>query len=105
MARFDVYANIGDRAGSTPYLVNVQSDLLSDLESCVVIPLRRVDFFPRVKIAAQLTPVILIDGEQFLLETPKMAAVPRRILGVPVLSLAAEHERITAAMDFLFQGF
>lgn len=48
---------------------------------------------------------MVIYGQQFLLETPKMAAVPRRILGAPVLSLAAERERITSAMDFLFQGF
>ena len=105
MARFDVYANTADRADSTPFLLDVQSDLLDGLDSCVVIPLRRLDLFPKVKIAARLTPVMVIDGQQFLLETPKMAAVPRRILGAPVLSLAAERERITSAMDFLFQGF
>jgi toxin CcdB len=28
MARFDVYANPGNRATTTPYLLDVQSDLL-----------------------------------------------------------------------------
>jgi hypothetical protein len=27
------------------------------------------------------------------------------VLGAPVASLASERERITAAVDFLFQGF
>ena len=34
-----------------------------------------------------------------------MGAVLRRALGAPLLSLAAERARVTAAMDFVFQGF
>ena len=40
MARFDVYANTGGHADTTPYLLDVQSDLLDGLDSRVVIPLR-----------------------------------------------------------------
>jgi toxin CcdB len=47
----------------------------------------------------------MVDGRALMLETPKMAAVPRRVLGWPVASLAAERERITAAVEFLFRGF
>jgi toxin CcdB len=68
MARFDVYATPGRHVDSTPYLLDVQSDLLDGLDSRVVIPLRRRERFP---------------------------AVP----------LAPEQARVTAAMDFLFQGF
>ena len=39
MARFDVYANPGARAAATPFLLDVQSDLLDSLDSRVVIPL------------------------------------------------------------------
>jgi toxin CcdB len=49
--------------------------------------------------------VLSVDGRALMLETPKMAAVPRRVLGAPVSSLAAERERITAAVEFLFRGF
>ena len=105
MARFDVYANPGRHADSTPYLLDVQSDLLDGLDSCIVIPLRRRDRFPAVALADRLSPTLSIAGAEFILETPKMGAVLRRALGAPLLSLAAERARVTAAMDFLFRGF
>ena len=105
MARFDVYATPGRHADSTPYLLDVQSDLLDGLDSRVVIPLRRRERFPAAPLADRLTPTLSIAGAEFILETPKMGAVPRRALGAPLLSLAAEQARVTAAMDFLFQGF
>jgi toxin CcdB len=105
MARFDVYANPGSHSASTPYLLDVQSDLLDGLDSRMVIPLRSVKAFPNVKLSNRLTPIFTIKGEEFLLETPKMGAVPRRVLKAPVSSLADEQNQITAALDFLFQGY
>lgn len=105
MARFDVYANPGNHAASTPYLLDVQSDLLNGLDSRMVIPLRSLKHFPKVKLSTQLTPVFTIDGESYLLETPKMGAVSLRVLKSRVASLAQAQDQITAAMDFLFQGY
>jgi len=105
MARFDVYANPGSHAATTPYLLDVQSDLLDGLDSRMVIPLRRLACFPQVKLPTRLTPVLTIEGEGFLLETPKMSAVPQRILKLPMTSLAHEQAQITSAIDFLFQGY
>jgi toxin CcdB len=105
MARFEVYPNPGSHANTTPYLLDVQSDLLDGLDSRMVIPLRSLDHFAKVKLPTRLTPVINIQGKDYLLETPKMGAVPQRILKSPVTSLAAEQDQITAALDFLFQGY
>lgn len=105
MARFDVYANPGLHASTTPYLLDVQSNLLDGLDSRMVIPLRSLDHFPKVKLPTQLTPVIRIDGQDFLLETPKMAAVPQRVLKDFITSLIEQQAIITAALDFLFQGY
>lgn len=105
MARFDVYPNPGSQSSTTPYLVDVQSDLLDGLDSRMVIPLRSLKHFPKVKLSLRLTPVFAIDGEDFLLETPKMGAVPLRVLKSPVTSLAHEQEQITAALDFLFHDY
>lgn len=105
MARFEVYRNPGAHAGSTPYLLDVQSDLLDGLDSRMVVPLRSLDHFAQVKLPARLTPVFKILGKDYLLETPKMGAVPKRVLQTPVASLAAESLSITAALDFLFQGY
>lgn len=105
MARFDVYANPGDHAITTPYLLDVQSALLEDLESRMVVPLRSLEHFPQVKLSARLTPVFQVEGQAYLMETPKMAAVPRRMLKKVVTSLAHEQEQITGALDFLFHGY
>lgn len=105
MARFDVYRNVGPHAASTPFLVDVQSSLLDGLDTCVVVPLRRLDCFPVDKLPTRLCPVFDIEGFSCLLETPKLAAVPRRLLREPVTSLTQEQDRVTGALDFLFQGF
>lgn len=105
MARFDVYPNPGSHAHTTPYLLDVQSDLLDGLDSRMVIPLRSLKHFPDVNLSARLTPVLTIEAQDYLLETPKMGAVPERILKKAVTSLAREQEQITAALDFLFQGY
>lgn len=105
MARFDIYLNTGKHAKTTPYLLDVQSDLLDDLDSRVVIPLRRLSDFPQVKLPTRLTPIVAIEDEQFIIETPKMSAAPRSVLKSPVSTLADERAVITAALDFLFQGY
>ena len=105
MARFDVYPNPGSHSTTTPYLLDVQSDLLDGLESRMVIPLRNLKHFPNVRLSPRLTPVLIILGEEFLLETPKMGAIPQRILKTPVTSLEGNQAQVTAALDFLFQGY
>ena len=105
MARFDVYANSGSHAKTTPFLLDVQSDLPDGLNSRMVVPLRSLRHFPAVKLPGLLTPILTVKDEQFLMETPKMGAVPQRILKSPVASLAHMQPQIVAALDFLFQGY
>ncbi|SIT66993.1 toxin CcdB [Ectothiorhodosinus mongolicus] len=105
MARFDVYLNTGKHAKTTPYLLDIQSDLLDELDSRVVIPLRRLSDFPQVRLPTRLTPIVAIEGKEFIIETPKMGAVPRSVLKSPISTLADEQTVITAALDFLFQGY
>jgi len=105
MARFDVYRNSGAHAAAVPFLVEVQSDLLEPLETRVVIPLRRVSRFPTSQFPSRLTPIFEIEGASCFLETPKIAAVPRRLLKIRVGTLQEQQGAITAALDFLFQGF
>ena len=86
------------------YRLYSQSDLLSDLGSRLVIPLRRAAAWGNVPLPVRLCPVFRIDGEDFVLETPRMAAVPAIMLKSAVCSLQAEQAQITAALDFVFQG-
>lgn len=105
MARFDVFRNSGERASSTPYLLDVQSDLLGQLDTRVVIPLRRQPALQEFAFPDDLAPIIQIDGIPCLLETPKMAAVPTGLLRSRVGSLADRHDLIMGAIDRLFHGF
>jgi toxin CcdB len=105
MARFDVYENPGKHAVTTPYLLDVQSDLLDGLDSRMVVPLRKLEQFPDIKLPTRLTPVLTVNGQDFLLETPKMGAVPKRVLKSPVTSVDDLRVQIMEAIDFLFQGY
>ncbi|WP_297732442.1 CcdB family protein [uncultured Maricaulis sp.] len=102
MARFDVYRPTGRPAS---WLVDVQSSLLGELESRVGIPLVPVED-GRQETIDRLMPVLDIEGRDFVLVTTDIAMVPTRLLGTPVTNIEAEHrDTITAAMDFLFQGY
>lgn len=105
MAQFTVYRNKSARTKATfPLLVDVQSDLLEDLQTRVVIPLSKAAALAR-KPMSQLMPVLPFDGEAYVLMTPELAGVARADLGPAVGTLAERRDTILAAMDFLLTGF
>jgi toxin CcdB len=107
MARFDLYNNPSSRSkAKSPYLLDVQSDHLGNLISRVVIPLTRTagNYTPS-KVAQDLSPLIDIGGEQFVLETPLLGALGTSDLGSPIGTLKNEQERIGAALDRLFGAY
>ncbi len=105
MAQFDVYTNGSFGAEATPFFLDIQSDLLADLDTRLVIPLRRRDRFPVKVLPNRLTPVLTIRGIECVLETPKMAAVPARMLQSVQVRLTDRRAEITGAIDFLVQGY
>ena len=105
MARFTVYDNSSDKNISTPYLVDVQTDLIDGLSTRVVIPLRDAKQYKKVKLPQDLLPQFTINGSKFVLETPSMAAVPCSILKNEVCSLKDQQNLIITAIDRLFHGF
>jgi toxin CcdB len=105
MAQFAVYRNRNTHTKALfPLLVDVQTDLLDELLTRVVIPLSKAPALTR-KPARVLAPVLRLEGEEYVLMTPELAGIPRSALGVPVGSLAAQRDTILAAMDFLLAGF
>ena len=102
MAKFDVH-ELGSK--STPLVVAVQSDLIEEIATRVVIPLSRVDAAPHTP-ASRLNPVILISGQAHIVMTPNIASVPKARLGPVIANVEADHgDTITGALDFLFYGF
>jgi len=101
--QFDVVANPDPiEAEYRPYLVVLQSDLVSGLSSTVVAPL-----VPReqMKGAHRLNPIVPIEGRDYWLATHELLAVDQRILRGKVTTLDDHRDKIIAALDFVFTGF
>jgi toxin CcdB len=105
MARFDVYRNASRHATTTPFLLDVQSNHLGELATRIVIPLRRLDSFPNVKLPRDLIPIFMIERVECFLDTPALAAIPARELGVEIASLSKHQPEIISAIDRLFGAF
>lgn len=104
MLQFDIIANpFPASRGRHPFLVALQSDLLArTLETVVVAPLARAG---SRTFADRLNPEVVVDGERFALIAQEIATVRKSALRSPVGSLAAERDKIIAALDLLFTGF
>ena len=102
MARFDVYKF---NTSAVPLVLEVQADLLSELGTCVVIPL-----IPETKAKQEtlpkLKPAITIKGKNYILMTTDIGTVTRSSLGDVTSNVEDDYRQIvTEALDFLFQGF
>lgn len=104
MAQWDVYPNPSPSSrGELPYFVDLQSDLLSALETRFVAPLAR-NRLPMQGLPRGLCPVFLIDGDELALIAHEAGPVNARQLKHPVASLRSEAHTITSALDAVISG-
>lgn len=99
MPRFTIYAN----PGGSGFLLDVQADMMSHLNTRIVIPLLPLTEAPIP--AKTLNPRFEIEGTAYSMVTQYMAAVPSKGLRGAVLSAEDRHDEIVAALDLLLQGF
>jgi toxin CcdB len=86
--------------GRTGFIVDVQSRLLDDLATRVVIPLVPRTVAPRIPMKT-LNPVLAFNGAAFVLMTQTMASIPVAQMGRSAGLLAAERDQIVRAIDAL----
>jgi toxin CcdB len=98
MARFAVYET---KAGQK--LVDCQADLLSYLDSRLVVPLIPPD--TGLRAVARLNPAFQLEGASFIFFTQYATTMPVRELGKKIASLAEHDYEISAALDMLLIGF
>jgi toxin CcdB len=100
MARFEIF-----RSKDGPFLLlDLQSRLLGDaLRTRVVAPLYPVTTMSWSM--GRLNPRFQIEGVSYVMATQRLAAMETKQLGAFVADLSAHADEITAATDFLFQGF
>ncbi len=101
MARFDVY---NYNSQSVPLVLDVQADLLEELQTCVVIPLMP-ETKARKEALTRLKPVLQVEGKPYILMTTDIGTIRKSDLGEAIVNLGNQHQSITEALDFLFQGF
>ncbi|TRC92388.1 plasmid maintenance protein CcdB [Mesorhizobium sp. WSM4303] len=99
MPRYDVFA--GRTEGN--YVLDVQSDLLDNFKTRIVVPLLPVASVPPPM--RKLHPIFEINGRKLVMATHLIATVPASELGESRLNLTKHHDDIVAALDMLFQGF
>ncbi|NQD79356.1 CcdB family protein [Pseudomonas sp. CrR14] len=104
MAQFAVYKNINPATNvAVPLLLNVQSDLLAELGTRLVVPLYAAGTM-QGEILKTLTPQFDIEGETYVMMTPQMAGIAKKQLGAKVTDLAVQRDAIIAALDLLITG-
>ncbi|MEX2124799.1 MAG: CcdB family protein [Woeseia sp.] len=104
MPQFAVHRN-PNRAtkAAVPLLLDIQSDLLEELDTRVVVPLYKSASL-KGGIIKILTPGVEVDGKMYIAVTPQLAGIPRKALGAQVADLSERRYDIIAALDLLVTG-
>ena len=104
MAQFSAHKNTNpETKAAVPYLLNVQSDLIEDLTTRVVVPLYPANAM-KGKTLKTLTPIFEIDGKHYVMVTPQLAGVPKKSLGAVAADFSSKRGEIIAALDLLITG-
>lgn len=99
--QFDVVANpLRSNRSEIPYLLSVQHHLLDELATRLVAPLCREP----PKLPIRFCPPLSVDGTTVFLDPTDIYAAAIRRLSDPIFNLAADRERIIAALDLVFTG-
>ena len=104
MRQFGVYRNRSDRTGAAyPLLLNVQSDLIAETGTRVVVPMVPLGG-PHPPPMSALAPVLDVAGTPHVLVVPLLAATDVADLGAEEADLARERAAILSAIDLLISG-
>jgi toxin CcdB len=100
MAKYDIYT---DPRGGESLLLSIQADMFDGFDTRLAIPL--LPEHPRRTPLKKLNPTFVIGEKRYVLYTQHMLAVPARALQNRVADAEDRRDDITAAIDFLHQGF
>jgi toxin CcdB len=102
--QFDLYQNKNQASkGRFPLLLDVQADLLSEMQTRMVIPLAPKAAFAEKAISI-LMPTITVQDTEYLAVTGQMASIARSHLGGRVGNAGKHRQAIVTAIDLLFAG-
>jgi toxin CcdB len=102
MARFDIYRNPGKNRSAIPFLMDVQSNVISGLATRIVVPLRSLSTVVPESLPSDLFPIQVVEGKSYFLDTPQLGAIPAQELGAPIVNVIVDQFKIVAALDRAF---
>ncbi len=104
MSQFTIYKNTNkDTSKAYPYFMDVQSSLLENLNTRVVIPLTKKKKDNR-QYPESLCPIININGKKYILLTHQITSVSVSFLEAVEISALENKDEILPAIDFLVTG-
>lgn len=102
--QYDVYQNPSSRMRDLyPYVVDIQSELLSSLPTRLVMPLA-ITKLSANKVPGKLCPMISVLGEKFMLIPHEAAPLDKKLLKMKADSVKAQASEIVAALDIVVSG-
>jgi toxin CcdB len=102
--QFSVYENPSPRMRDHyPYVVDIQSDLLSSLATRMVVPLA-VTALSANDLPRRLCPVFVVRDQGLMLVPFEAAPLDKRLLKTEIASVRERSHEIVAAMDAVLSG-
>mgnify|MGYP000523633892 CR=1 FL=1 len=104
MSQFSVYKNKNSRTKKIfPYLVDIQSNLLDQLRTTIVIPLGKYSTV-KDQVITKLCPIVEIDGNKYAALTQQMAGIEKSLLGSNVTNISDYRSEFVDAIDLIISG-
>ena len=102
--QFDVFDNPSPRMRDVyPYVLEVQSDLLSALATRMVVPLAVTTLSAR-DLPQRLCPLITVNGRALMLVPFEAAPLDKRLLKAAIANIRDRSHELIAAMDAVLSG-
>jgi len=102
--QFDIYENPSPRMRDVyPFVVDVQSNLLSALATRMVVPLAITNLSAK-DLPQRLCPIIAVNNKPLMLVPFEAAPLDKRLLRVEIASVVERSYEIIAAMDSVLSG-
>ncbi|NOZ10796.1 MAG: plasmid maintenance protein CcdB [Gammaproteobacteria bacterium] len=104
MSQFTVYKNKNPKTKKTfPYLLDIQSDLLDQIRTTIVIPLGKYSIV-KDQVITKLCPIVEIDGAKYAALTQQLAGIDRILLGAEVTNISDYRAEFIDAIDLIISG-
>ena len=102
--QFDVFDNPSPRSRDFyPYVMDIQSDLLSSLPTRMVAPLA-VTSLPSKDLPKRLCPLFTVGGKTLMLVPFEAAPLDKRLLKTQITNLGARSDEVISALDAVLSG-